>query len=435
MSISRERIVELDKRHVWHPYTEMGAYVAGTDPLVIERAEGSVLYDVDGRSYLDANASWWVALLGHRHPRLLNVLREQSETLCHVALAGITHAPAARLAAALSEVAPPGLEHVFFSDDGSTAVEVALKQCLQFWQNHGRPEKRRFVALDGAFHGDTLGATGVGGVEAFRSPFAGAVAEARKLAVPDDADDAAFERAWAAARRLFADEGDTIAAVVMEPVVQGAAGMRIYPAAFVSALRALCDEHDVLLVFDEVFTGYGRTGPMWAGEHAGVAPDLLCIAKGFTAGILPMAATLSTARVFDAFKGAPERAFLHGHTYCGHPLGAAIALEVLAIYREERILERAAPKAVRIREVFAALGERRDVLRSRSLGMIGALDLAGGSGYHATRGWAVYAEALARGVYLRPLGNTVYVTPPLTIGDEQLERLLETVAQSVAAVG
>src|SRR5512139_4082371 len=333
----RERIVALDKRRVWHPYTAMERYRREVDPLVVERAEGPWLFDVDGRRLIDANSSWWVAALGHNHPRLVAALRRQAERNCHSALAGMTHEPAAELAEALCRAAPPGLEHVFYSDDGSTAVEVALKLALQFWHQSGRPARRRFVALEGAFHGETLGVTALGGVEAFRAPFAGALVE--PLRIPSPADGA--EAAAAALERVLERGADEVAAVVVEPVVQGAAGMRISDPSFLRAARSLCDRHDVLLVADEVFTGYGRTGPMWACEHAGVAPDLLCTAKGFTGGVLPMAATLATRRVFDGFLGGRERAFYYGHSFCGNPLGAAVAREVLRVYEDEHVLERA----------------------------------------------------------------------------------------------
>jgi adenosylmethionine-8-amino-7-oxononanoate aminotransferase len=425
----RSRVVALDKRRVWHPYTEMGRYRDAVDPLVIVRAEGSRLFDADGRGYLDGNASWWTCLLGHGHPRLREALRRQSERLCHTALAGIAHEGAAELAEALCAAAPRGLEHVFFSDDGSTAVEVAMKLALQFWSQNGRPRRTRFVALEDAFHGETLGATALGGVEVFRRPFAGVLPDA--VRVPPPRDPATAPRAFEALARAVEEHAETLAAVVVEPVVQGAAGMRIYDPAFLRAARELCDRFDVLLVFDEVFTGYGRTGPMWAGEHAGVAPDLLCTAKGFTGGLLPMAATLASDRVFQGFLGDPERAFYYGHTFCGNPLGAAVALEVLRIYDEERILERAKPRADRIARAFGEMATLPGVGSTRSLGMIGALDLAGEAGYLGRAGWRVYDEARRRGAYLRPLGDVVYVTPSLTIPDDDLDALLAIVRESV----
>ena len=428
---ARSRIVALDKRRVWHPYTEMSRYREGPDPLVIVGAAGSRLFDADGRGYLDGNASWWSSTLGHAHPRLLAALRRQADTLGHTALAGITHAPAAELAEALCRVAPPGLEHVFFSDDGSTAVEVALKLALQYWSQNGRPGRRRFVALEDAFHGETLGATAIGGVEAFRRPFAGALLECFFVAPPREPGSLAH--AIEALARTLATHADGIAALVVEPAVQGAAGMRPYDPAFLRAARELCDRHDVFLVFDEVFTGYGRSGPMWAAQHAGVSPDLLCTAKGFTGGLLPMAATLATSRIFDGFLGDASRAFYYGHTFCGHPLGAAVALEVLRVFEEEEILARAAPKAARIAAAFEAMQGLPGVTSTRSLGMLGALDLAGDTGYLARTGWRVYEEALRRGAYLRPLGNVVYVTPSLNIPDADLDQLLAIARESVEA--
>jgi adenosylmethionine-8-amino-7-oxononanoate aminotransferase len=434
----RAAIVAADKRRIWHPFTPMQRYIDDVDPLVVARAEGSHLYDVDGRRYIDANSSWYVSTLGHGHPRLVAALKEQADRLCHTSLAGVTHEPAAMLAEELVAVAPRGLERVFYSDDGSTAVEVALKLALQFWQNEGHPERRRLVALDGAYHGDTLGAASIGGVEMFRRPFASVMLECVHVPTPADGagDDEVYRRAFAALEQCLGEGRDTIAALVLEPRVQATNGMRIYSAEYLRRARALCDEHDVLLVIDEVFTGYGRTGPMWACEGAGVAPDLMCVAKGFTGGMLPMGATLTTQRIFDAFlsrTAGADKAFWYGHSYTGNPLGAAVAREVLAVFRDEHILERAAPKAARIAAAFEAMGRMPGVSRSRSLGMIGALDLTANAGYLGDTGWRVHAEARKRGANLRPLGDVVYVTPPLTIADADLEELLAIVEGSVAA--
>jgi adenosylmethionine-8-amino-7-oxononanoate aminotransferase len=426
----RERIVALDKRRVWHPYTPMDRYRAEVDPIVVDRAEGPWLFDLDGRRLIDANSSWWTAALGHNHPRLVAALCRQAERNCHSALAGMTHEPAAELAEALCRIAPDGLEHVFYSDDGSTAVEVALKLALQYWHQAGRPERTRFVALDGAFHGETLGVTAIGGVEEFRRPFAGVVHEPFRIPSPADGAGAAAQ----ALEGVLAKHAAEIAAVVLEPMVQGAAGMRIAEPSFLRSARELCDRHDVLLVADEVFAGYGRTGPMWACEHASVVPDLLCIGKGYSGGMLPMAATLATERIERGFRGDADRAFYYGHSFCGNPLGAAVANEVLRVYDDEKILAAAQPKAARIAAAFAGMGDLPGVARTRSLGMIGALDLATGAGYLERGGWAVYEEALRRGAYLRPLGGVVYVTPPLNIPDDVLDQLLAIVRASLAAV-
>jgi adenosylmethionine-8-amino-7-oxononanoate aminotransferase len=427
----RAAIVAADKRYLWHPYTPMTRWLEEVDPLVVDRAQGARLFDVDGRSYLDANSSWYVASLGHGHPRLVEALASQARRLAHTSLAGVTHEPAARLAEELVAVAPPGLTRVFYSDDGSTAVEVALKLALQMQRQEGRPERTRFIALENAYHGDTIGAASLGGIEVFRRPFASVMLEC--VHVDSPADDASYAKAFEALDAVVTSGRDTIAAVVLEPILQGVNGMRTYDPEYLRRARALCDAHDVLLVADEVLTGYGRTGPMWAVDHAGVRPDILCMAKGFTGGMLPMAATLVTDRVFDAFLGPPEKAFYYGHSYCGNPLGAALAREVLAIYREEAILERAKGKAARIAAAFRRFASMPGVRSTRSLGMMGALDLDTRGGYLARGGWRVYDEALRRGAYLRPLGDVVYITPPINIADPELDELLGIVEESVRA--
>jgi adenosylmethionine-8-amino-7-oxononanoate aminotransferase len=436
----RAALVALDKARVWHPYTAMDVYLE-VDPIVVVRAEGAWLYDADGAAYLDGNASWWTASLGHRHPRIVRAIARQLETLDHCALAGIAHEPAALLAEELCAVAPAGLSRVFYTDNGSTSIEAAVKMCVQLFAQAGRPEKTRFVALEGAFHGDTIGAASLGGVEVFRRPFAGIVFDCVHVPVPDSD---AHARAFEDVRRVLEAEHRTIAGVVVEPVVQGAAGMRVYDPAYLRELRALCDRLDVLLVFDEVFTGYGRTGPMWAAAHAGVSPDLMALGKAF-AQCMPMGATLVAERVFDGFRGSRDRAFYYGHTFSGNPLGAAVAREVLATYRDEDVLGQVASKAPRIARAMERIGRIPGVARTRALGMVGAADLddpAGRidarhaieeSGYLGTRGWRVYEEARRRGAYLRPLGDTVYVCPPLTIAEEDLERLLAILEESVRA--
>jgi adenosylmethionine---8-amino-7-oxononanoate aminotransferase len=459
---ARARIVDADKRHLWHPYTPMDEYVAHGDPLVVARAEGARFWDADGRSYLDGNASWWVAALGHNHPRLVAALKRQADLLCHVSLAGVTHEGAALLAEEFVAICPPGLSRVFLSDNGSTAVEVAVKLAAQYWAQSGRPERKRFVSLEGAFHGETVGASSLGGVEVFRRPFAGLLFDcihvpspgelAAGVAVADQAgrlgalEAAAYGAAFEALARAVAGGAGTIAAVVLEPLVQGASGMRIYPPAYLRAARALCDEHDVFLVLDEVFTGYGRTGTFWACEQAGVSPDLLCAAKGFSGGMLPMGITAATERIFGGFLGGRERAFFYGHSFCGNPLGAAVAREVLRVFREERVLEGIAERAARIARAFAELGSLGGVEHPRSLGMIGALDVRprpgdalvfdpeAHTGYLAGGGWRVFDEARRRGAYLRPLGDTVYVAPPVNIPLDDLDELLGILQQSVRAV-
>jgi len=428
--LKREEVLAHDRAHVWHPYTQMQEYLEHATPLVLERAQGSRLFDVDGRSYIDANASWWTSTLGHQHPRLVRALCEQAAKMCHVALAGIAHEPSAALATELCQIAPAGLSRVFFSDDGSTAVEVALKLALQYWAQNGRPARTRFLALDGAYHGDTMAASSVSGIDVFRRPFGGVLIDC--LRVPPGAD--GYAQAFDVLGRLLAEHADELAAVIVEPIAQGAVGMRFYAPEFLRALRDLTRQHDVFLVCDEVFTGYGRTGPFWASQHAHIEPDMLCTAKGFTAGMLPMSATLTTERVFSGFLGDAERTFFYGHTFCGNPLGAALAREVLRVFADEDVLAVAARKAERIAQAFAGFRSLPGVVESRTLGMIAALDLAGSKSYLETRGRRVCAEALRRGAYLRPLGNTIYITPSLNIPDDDLDELLAIVEESVRAV-
>ncbi len=427
--MDRRTIVELDRRHVWHPYTDIDEWETRVEPLVIARAAGSRLFDVDGRSYLDGNSSWWTAGLGHAHPRLLAVMERQSKELAHVALGGITHEPAAALAAELVAVAPPGLARVFYTDNGSTAIEAAVKVAIQSFRQRGQEKKTRFAALDGAFHGDSIGAASLGGVEVFRRPFAGVLFDCVHAPVGDGG----FERAFAVLCELVERERDTLAAVVVEPLVQGAAGMRTYAPGLLRELRAACTANDVLLVCDEVFTGYGRTGKMWACDHAGITPDVMCIGKTFAGGMLPMAAMLVGESLYDAFRGGKERAFQYGHTFCGHPLGAALAREVLRIFRDEDVLGQVERSASLIEQAFAELAKLPAVSSVRTRGMVGAADL-GGTSYLGGRGWKVYEEARRRGAYLRPLGDTVYVAPPLNIAPADLTELLSILTKSLATL-
>jgi adenosylmethionine-8-amino-7-oxononanoate aminotransferase len=436
MPMDRSRIVDLDRAHVWHPYTPMDEWQKA-EPIVVGRAKGVWLEDVDGRRYLDGNSSWYVAALGHGHPRLIRAMTDQAQTLAHCSLAGIAHEPASRLAEELVAAAPAGLSRVFYTDDGSTAIEAAIKMCAQAWRQLGAPAKKRFVALDGAFHGDSLGATSLGGVEVFRRPFGGVTFECVHTPLPDEG---AHDRAFEALGTLLRREADTIAAVFVEPIVQATAGMRIYDPAFLRELRALCDAHDVWLVADEVFTGFGRTGPMWACEHAGVVPDIMCLGKALSA-IVPLGAVLAREHVFSAFRGGRERAFLYGHSFCGNPIGVRLAREVLAVFREEGVLAHASRMAPIIQRAFELLAELPGVARVRTIGMIGAADLHEPNeptgleqGYLGAIGWRVYREALARGAYLRPLGNTVYVCPPLLIEERELQMLLGALDESVRAV-
>jgi len=417
---TREQIIDAERRHVWPPYTSPERH-AEREPLVIARAEGAWLFDVDGRRYLDGNASWWTCTLGHRHPRLVAALKRQVDQLDHVAAGGITHPEVAALAEELVAVAPRGLGRVHFSDDGSTAVEVALKIAVQYWQRVGQPHRTKFVSLTSAYHGDTLGAVGLAVHGEFFRPFGPIVVGALQ---PERIDELAA---------IVAAHAGEIAAIVVEPMVRGAGGMKIDPPELLARIRAIADDAGALLIADEVFTGYGRTGTMWACDHARVVPDLMCVAKGFTAGMLPMAATLARDEIYDAFRGSPGSALMHGHSFCGHPLGAAVAREVLAIYRDEDVLGTIAARGREIAAGFARIARLPNVLRTRTLGIIGAADLGDG-GYHAGAGQRVYEAALRRGIYARPLGDTVYICPPFVIEPAALAQLLDGLHDAIAEV-
>lgn len=429
--MERADIVTLDKRHVWHPYTAMDEYIAKTDPLVVVRAEGPYLYDADGTRYLDANGSWWVSTLGHRHPRLVRALTEQAGAFPHTSLAGVTHEPAARLAQELVSLAP-GLSRVFFTDNGSTAVEVAIKMAAQYWVQNGRSKRTRFITLSGAFHGETIGATSVGGVEVFRDVFGPLLFDV--VHVPSPAEPEGWERAFAQVEAALRAHPDEIAAVILEPVIQGAAGMHMYSPEFLRAVREATRAVDTFLIADEVFTGLGRTGARFACDLADVVPDLLCLAKALSGGMLPFAATLATERIFAGFGGSASRALYYGHSYCGNPLGAAVAREVLAVYRDEDVLGQVARKAPKVKAAFERMAETiPGIVRPRAIGMVGAVDLGSG-GYLARGGWRVYEAARRRGLYLRPMGDTVYIAPALNIPEAALDELLAGVEASLREV-
>ncbi|MCS6857832.1 MAG: adenosylmethionine--8-amino-7-oxononanoate transaminase [Sandaracinaceae bacterium] len=429
--VDRSLVVALDRAHVWPPYTPHERHER-EDPIVVVKAQGSWLEDADGRRYFDAFSSWWAVTLGHCHPRLVARLRAQSESLCHVSTGGATHPELALLARDLINVAPPGLARVHFSDDGSTAVEAAIKIAFQYWQQNGYPSRRRFVALGGAYHGETVGAMSLASVEEFTHVFGPLLFKVYRP--PHPHEEGGWERVLEHLERFMRSHKDEIAGLIVEPLIQGASGMRMHSPKVLKALHEICSEIDTFFIADEVFTGYGRTGTMWACGQAGITPDILCVAKGFTAGVLPMAATLVTARIYEGFSGGMERALLHGHTFCGHALGAVVAREVLAIYREEGVLEGIPERAVRIARWAERMALLPRVRGHRALGMVGAIDLGelgyGGSGI----GWEVARAARKRGIFLRPLGDTVYVAPRLNVPLDELDWLLEALEDAVREV-
>ncbi|MFN8543807.1 MAG: adenosylmethionine--8-amino-7-oxononanoate transaminase [Candidatus Binatia bacterium] len=441
-----DTLVAWDRRHVWHPFTQMADWLR-EEPLVIAEAEGCTLVDVHGRRYLDGVSSLWCNVHGHRHPVLDAALRAQIDRVAHSTLLGLANVPSIELAAALTAVAPPGLTRVFYSDAGATAVEAALRIALQYQQLRGAPRRTRFASLVEAYHGDTLGAVGVGYSETFHHYIAPAVAQAVRLTPPHVfrwqrgiPPEAALAAAVAEAEHTIAAHQSELAALIVEPLVQGAAGIWLHPPAYLAALRRLAHEHGVLLIADEVATGFGKTGTMFACEQAGVAPDLLCIAKGITGGYLPLAATLATEEVFAAFLAPYEefKAFFHGHTYTGNPLACAVGLASLRVFHEERTLEHLAPKVARLAERLAAdvalLPHVGDV---RQQGVMVGIELVADRATRAPYptaariGQRVVRAARARGVVIRPLGAVIVLMPPLAMSLAELDLLVDAVRDAI----
>jgi adenosylmethionine-8-amino-7-oxononanoate aminotransferase len=415
-------LAALDRAHLWHPFTQQQGWVE-EEPLIVESAEGTDLIDVHGRRYIDGVSSLWCNVHGHRHPRIDAAVREQLDSVAHSTMLGLTHRPAIELAGRLVELAPPGLTRVFYSDSGSTAAEIALKMAFQYWRQRGE-DRRRFVALRMAYHGDTIGSVSVGGIDLFHSLYRPLLFDTLK-ASPGD---------LAQMEGLLAAHAGEVAAVIMEPLVQGAAGMLVHPPGYLRGVRELCDRHGVLLILDEVATGFGRTGRMFACEHEDVAPDLLCLAKGITGGYLPLAATLATERIYEGFLGQFEefRAFFHGHTYTGNPLACAAALAGLDVFEEERTLDRLATKIALLGELLEPLDAMSAVREVRRCGFMVGIEL---TEYPLSlrMGHRVTLEARRRGAIVRPLGDVVVLMPPLAISPGELTRLVAIVAEAIDA--
>src|SRR3954471_8516853 len=417
---------QLDRDYVWHPFTQQQGWSAEA-PLVVERGEGSYLFDNEGKRYLDGTAALWCNVHGHRHPAIDRAVREQLDRVAHTTMLGLSHPGATELAARLVEIAPEGLSRVFYSDSGSTAAEIALKIAFQYQQQRGGEHARRtkFVRLREAYHGDTIGSVSVGGIDLFHSTYRPLLFETH-VAEPGDATD--LERVLAAHR-------EEIAGVIVEPLVQGAAGILVQPEGYLRRVRELCDRHGVLLICDEVATGFGRTGTMFACEQEGVSPDLMCLAKGITGGYLPLAATLAREKIYEGFLGAFEqfRTFFHGHTYTGNPLACAAALATLAVFEQERTLERLQPKIALLGDLLAEhVAPLHSVAEIRRRGFMVGIDLAAFP-VASRMGHRVTLEARARGAIVRPLGDTVVVMPPLSIAQDELTRLVEITAAAIEA--
>jgi adenosylmethionine-8-amino-7-oxononanoate aminotransferase len=444
-TVSNADLAQRDLRHVWHPCTQMHDHEQWP-PIPIRRGAGVWLEDYDGNRYLDAISSWWTNLFGHANAHIAGAVAAQARQLEHVLLAGFTHRPAIELAERLTTLAPAGLERCFFADNGSAAIEVALKMSFHYWQNLGQRDKRRFLTLGNSYHGETLGALAVGDVELYRQIYRPLLLDVITVPSPDCHDRETGESWEQHSRRKFElmeaalqRHAGELAAVIVEPLVQCAGGMRMYHPVYLRLLREACDRHGVHLIADEIAVGFGRTGTMFACEQAGIAPDFLCLSKGLTGGFLPLAAVLTTARVYNAFYAeyTEQRAFLHSHSYTGNPLACAAALATLDIFAGQPVL-------ARNRELAAHLGRRTEPLREhphvgevRQCGMILAIEMVRDRARRIDYPWQercgmrVYQHGLANGMLLRPIGNVVYFMPPYVITPDEIDRMVDVAATGI----
>lgn len=419
-----EQWLRWERACVWHPFTPMQEWTSpGYEPLFLVAGKGAVLWDAHGRQYLDGNSSIWTNLHGHCHPRLNAALQRQLERFAHVSFLGSTHPLAAELAAKLISLFPPNtLQRVFYSDDGSTAVEVALKIAFQYWQQNGRESRKKFVAFRSAYHGDTAGASSVGDIPLFHDRFAAMHFPVLRVETPEE---------LAALPELQRDE---VVAVILEPLVQGVNRVHLWPTGMLRQVRAICDRYDVFLIFDEVLTGFGRTGRMFACEHEGVLPDILCLAKGLTGGYLPLAATLTTERIFNGFLGEwhEGRTLFYGHSYTANALGCAAALANLEVFEEENTLERVQNLSAVLRQELESLMARCPYTQSfRQIGLIAGIDLCDRKGnllpLIARAGWKVCHAARRHGLLTRNIADTVILIPPYCSTPEQLKTMIRAI--------
>lgn len=406
---------DLDHRYLWHPFTQMKDWMA-EEPVIIASGDGAVLRDTEGREYLYANASIWTNLHGHCHPKITGAIKAQLDQIAHSSFLGLSNVPALELAERLCKLT--GLDRVFYSDDGSTAVEASIKMALQYWQHRGQRHRTKFVAFSDAYHGDTLGAVSVGGIDLFHATFKPLLFDVVRVSQVSELP-----------------SGDDVAAVVVEPLIQGAAGMKLWPGGMLRELRRWCDRSGALLIADEVMTGFGRTGTMFACEQEGVKPDLMAVAKGLTGGYLPLAATMTTSEIFNAFLGeyAEFKTFFHGHSYTGNQLGCAAALASLKVFEDEGTLRKLSALSVQLSNGLQRYRELSSVRDVHCLGMIGAVEI-GPYPLAAKMGIKVCTEMRKRGVLTRPIGNVIVLMPPYCVSREQLERMTTVLRESICAV-
>ena len=443
--MNNSELIDRDLQVLWHPCTQMKDYE--TLPLVpIRRGEGVWLEDFDGKRYLDAVSSWWVNLFGHCNPRINTALKDQLENLEHVLLAGFSHEPVIALSERLLKLAPPGLSRCFYADNGSSAVEVALKMSFHYWRNRGQPAKTKFITLSNSYHGETLGALAVGDVALYKETYRPLLMEAITVPSPDCFHRAAGD-SWAAhAVRMFehmeralAEHAEQVCAVIVEPLVQCAGSMRMYDSSYLKLLRSACDKYGVHLIADEIAVGFGRTGTMFACEQAQITPDIMCLSKGLTGGYLPLAAVLTGDEIYRAFYDDYHKlsAFLHSHSYTGNPLGCRAALATLDIFAADNVIERNKDLAAHMAAATVHFSDHPHVAEVRQQGMIVAVELVKNKAtreaypWQERRGLRIYQHGLQNGVLLRPLGNVVYFMPPYVITPEEIQLMAEVAWQGI----
>lgn len=445
---TQQELQEKDLKYIWHPYTQMKD-MEDEKPIIIEKGKGLYIWDVDGNKYMDSISSWWVNTLGHSNDRLNQALKNQVEKIEHVLLAGFSHIPAIELAEGLINITPKKITKVFYSDNGSTAVEVALKMAYQYWYIKNKPEKSKFIALKNSYHGDTLGTVAIGGIDLFHKIYKPLLFEIFQAESPycyrcpmNKEQSSCNIDCLNSVEEILKEHSNQIAGIIIEPLIQGSGGMIIYPSEYMTKLRALCDKYDILFIDDEVAMGFGRTGKMFAFEHANIVPDIICLAKGITAGYLPLAVTLTTDEIFNTFYDDYEKCktFYHGHSFTGNPLAASIAVENLKIFEEENILEKIQPKIKKLGECLEKFRDYKYVGDIRHLGMVAAIEIVKDKttkemfDFEERIGYKIYKAGLKRGLILRPMGNVVYYMLPYVITEDELELLTDLTLESIKEI-
>jgi adenosylmethionine---8-amino-7-oxononanoate aminotransferase len=432
--MQRKKIKSIDKRHLWHPYTDIDAFERSDFP-VVKRAAGVYFYDFNGKKYLDAIASWWCVNFGHSNPALTGAISRQAKKFQNTILGGMSHENAAMLAAGLVKITPKGLSRVFFAGDGASAVEASLRIALQYWENKGEKHRKKFICLKDGYHGDTLGAVGVGYVEAFHKGLKGAISANYRAESPHCArcrfgrhPDSCGTECFSSMEKIIKKRRRVSAAVIVEPLCQGSAGMRIYPAGYLKKLRKLCSRYGLLLIADEIAVGFGRTGAMFACEKAGISPDIMTVGKGLTGGYLPMSAAIVTDEIYNSFRNG--RTFYYGHTFSGNPITAAAALAALRLYRKENIIRRIKPLAAIMKKEIACISELLGDSFHNSLGMIAMVEISERQG-GAVRAKQIAKKAMDLGLFIRPLGPVIYLWPPLIISKAEVEEMFVLLKRAV----